>query len=191
MFSIYDLHGQKVKRHDLQVHKHGRWDDSINMAAQWPSLHAANPPKMPNTTTSNIVESKTVKDRLMLTNFLAANKNSSDGGAGARLMNGSNSNSENAAAAARGDEGKQQRTANNSAISSNDGENRVIACEQGSWCSGKKCNNRFAYLFCSINKTLEKYQPENEYQLGGRSSIATQEWGYKSPFFCIIYEAVF
>lgn len=139
MFSIYDLHGQKVKRHDLQVHKHGRWDDSINMAAQWPSLHAANPPKMASTksTSTNIVESKTVKDRLMLTNFLAANKNSSGGGASALLMNGLNSNSENAAA--RGDEGKQQRTAaNNSAISSNDGENRVIACEQG---SGKKCNN--------------------------------------------------
>ena len=167
MFSIYDLHGQKVKRHDLQVHKHGRWDDSINMAAQWPSLHAANPPKMASTksTSTNIVESKTVKDRLMLTNFLAVNKNSSDGGASAQLMIGSNSNSENAAATARGDEGKQQRTANNSAISSNDGENRVIACEQGSWCSGKKCNNRFAYLliylFCSINKTLRKYQ--NEY----------------------------
>ena len=164
MFSIYDLHGQKVKRHDLQVHKHGRWDDSINMAAQWPSLHAANPPKMPNTTTSNIVESKTVKDRLMLTNFLAANKNSD----GALLMNGSNSNSENTAATARGKEGKQQRTANNSAISSNDGENRVIACEQG---SGKKCNNRFAYLFAVLTKHSKNTNSENEYQLGRRSSI--------------------
>ena len=57
MFSIYDLHGQKVKRHDLQMHKHGRWDDSINMAAQWPSLHAANPPKMASTksASTNIV----------------------------------------------------------------------------------------------------------------------------------------
>ena len=175
MFSIYDLHGQKVKRHDLQAHKHGRWDDSINMAAQWPSLHAANPPKMASTksTSTNIVESKTVKDRLMLTNFLAANKNS-DGGASAPLMNGSTSNSKNTSAAiSRGDEGKQQRTANNSAISSNDGKNRVIACEQGSWCSGKKCNNRFAYLFAVLTKHSKNTNSENEYQLGRRSSIST------------------